>query len=260
MNLPAQRLRLRAIFCSVLTREISYCIARSRNIVEPCPLPSGLHNLGAERMSATLQETIDRLDDGKADALVLGFGLCNNGLHGLRPRSRPLVVPRAHDCITLLLGSKERYRQVFDAEPGTYYFSPGWLESPPEYHLQEPEEGRSQLGLAGLSYEALIAKYGEDNARYLMETLGGGTARYTRYAWVASELGPFPDYVRSVRDRAEKEGKRFEILQGALSLLQRALDGDWNGEDFVVCRPGQRLIARPADSIIGVEPATNDKR
>lgn len=260
MNAPAQPLRIRAIFCSVLTREMSYCIAHSRNIVEPCPLPSGLHNLGAERMSATLQETIDRLDDGKADALVLGFGLCNNGLHGLRPRNRPLVVARAHDCITLLLGSKERYQKVFNTEPGTYYFSPGWLESPPEYHLEGLQEGRSQLGLAGLSYEALVAKYGEDNARYLIDTLGGGTAHYTRYAWIASELGPFPDYVRSVRDRAEKESKRFEILQGGLSLLQRALDGDWNDEDFVVCQPGQRLIARPADAIIGVESAQNDKR
>lgn len=258
MNQPVPTLRIRALFCSVLTREISYAIARSRNIVEPHSLPSGLHNLGAEKMSATLQEAIDRLDDGQADATVLGFGLCNNGLAGLRPHHKPLVVARAHDCITLLLGSKERYKEVFEAEPGTYYFSPGWLESPPEHHLGQADQLRSQLGLQGPSYEALVDKYGEDNARYLMDTLKMGTDQYTRYAWIASALGAFPEYVGLVREQAQKDGKRFEVLQGGLSLLQRALDGDWNSEDFVVCQPGQRLVARPATSILDVEPVEDD--
>jgi len=38
------------------------------------------------------------------------------------------VVPRAHDCITLLLGSKERYAKLFGERPGTYWYSAGWLE------------------------------------------------------------------------------------------------------------------------------------
>jgi len=249
-----ERLHIRALFCSVITREVSYCIARSRNIVEPYTLPSGLHNEGAEKMSAKIQANIDRLDDGKVDAIVLGFGLCNNGTVGLRVRRSLLVVPRAHDCITFLLGSKERYREIFNAEPGTYYFSPGWLESPPDHYVSGAEQ-LTQMGMRGLNYEALVEKYGEENARYLMETLEMGTGHYTRYAWISTELGEFPEYMEQIRKKAEEDGKRFEALRGSVSLIQRALDGNWNNEDFAVCQPGQQLVARHSGSILDVEPA-----
>ena len=54
--------------------------------------------------------------------------LCNNGVAGLRTKRVSLIVPRTHDCITLLLGSKERYREYFDAHPGTYFHFTGWIE------------------------------------------------------------------------------------------------------------------------------------
>jgi hypothetical protein len=37
------------------------------------------------------------------------YGLCNLALTSLRARAVPVVVPRAHDCITLYLGSRQRY-------------------------------------------------------------------------------------------------------------------------------------------------------
>ncbi|MFV1980286.1 MAG: DUF1638 domain-containing protein [Rhodothermia bacterium] len=33
------------------------------------------------------------------------------------------VLPRAHDCITLLMGSRTRYLEYFKAHPGTYFRS-----------------------------------------------------------------------------------------------------------------------------------------
>ena len=39
-----------------------------------------------------------------------------------------LVVPRAHDCITLFLGSKERYLDYFQTHPGVYFKTSGWIE------------------------------------------------------------------------------------------------------------------------------------
>jgi hypothetical protein len=59
-------------------------------------------------MSARIQESIDRVDPARHEAVLLGYGLCNNGVVGLHAPV-PLVISRAHDCITLLLGSRERY-------------------------------------------------------------------------------------------------------------------------------------------------------
>jgi len=61
--------------------------------------------------------------------VVLGYGLCGNGLHGLKAGRHTLLAPRADDCIALLLGSYQAYRREFDAEPATYWLSKGWLES-----------------------------------------------------------------------------------------------------------------------------------
>ena len=79
-------------------------------------------------MRERLQAAIDATDPGKHDAVALAYGLCNNGLVGLVARQLPVVIPRAHDCITLFIGDRQRYEEYFHANPGTYYYTSGWLE------------------------------------------------------------------------------------------------------------------------------------
>jgi len=55
--------------------------------------------------------------------------LCGNGLNGIRAGQHILLIPRADDCIAILLGSYQVYKQEFQSAPGTYYLSKGWLES-----------------------------------------------------------------------------------------------------------------------------------
>ena len=47
----------------------------------------------------------------------------SRGVHAQRCR---IAITRAHDCITLLLGSKERYAEYVAQHPGTYWYSAGW--------------------------------------------------------------------------------------------------------------------------------------
>ena len=90
--------------------------------------PRACTTSGGKPMAAKIQEAVDRTPEGVYDAILLGYGLCGNGLDGLTARHTRLVLPRAHDCIALLMGSRERYRAYFEANPGTYYRSTGWLE------------------------------------------------------------------------------------------------------------------------------------
>ncbi|MGB9605296.1 MAG: DUF1638 domain-containing protein, partial [Bryobacteraceae bacterium] len=121
-------MRLRLIGCEILYRELCWAVAHSVNQVDLEFLPKALHDLGAAPMRARLQEAIDRTDDGRYEAVLLGYALCGMGLAGLAARSLPLIVPRAHDCITLFLGSRERYLEYFRARPGTYFLTTGWIE------------------------------------------------------------------------------------------------------------------------------------
>ena len=96
-------MRLLLIGCSVLIRELSDAIVHSPHLIDAQYLAAGLHDSGAKAMRLRIQQAIDAADPSHYDAIVLGYALCGNGLAGLRARAVQLVLPRAHDCITLLM-------------------------------------------------------------------------------------------------------------------------------------------------------------
>ncbi len=236
------------IACAVLTRECYYCAAMSRNVVDIRFLAQGLHDIGESKMSAKLQAEIDSVPAGEYDAILLGYGLCSNGIRGLRA-PLPLVAPRAHDCITLLMGSKEAYQAYFDRNPGTFYQSVGWIERA-RSNLSNPESTTRQMGMS--SYEEYVKQYGEENAKYLVEVLGG-FKHYDRLAYIDTEVGDSGAYRDCTREQADKRGWRFDLLKGSTTLLWRMMQGEWDEEDFLVVAPGQAIAPSYDGSIVRSE-------
>ena len=244
-------MRLKLIGCQVFSREMAAVAARSRNQIDVEILSKGLHNIGCVDMSERLQAEIDRVPAGY-DAILLGYGLCNNGLAGLRARAVPLVAPRAHDCITVLLGSKERYLDYFEHHPGTYFKSTGWIE-----HEKNPDD-LDQLSIARrnsmqASLEELTARYGEENGRYLWDELVNHSRHYGQFTFIEMGVEPDDRFERQTREEAAQRGWKFEKIQGDLSMLQRFVDGEWAESEFLTVPPGQQLVARYDETIIAAE-------
>jgi hypothetical protein len=237
-------------------REISHCIAQSTNIVDVNFLKKGLHDIGQKEMSTALQDEINNVPKDTYDAILLGYGLCNNGIKGLTTEYNRLVVPRAHDCITLLLGSKEKYMDYVDKNPGTYFRSTGWIErnTPILEEDGKPRSTMTQLGF-NRTLEELIEKYGEDNGRYIMETMESwqGPNNYDTLGYIDMDIGNFDRYEEQSRQEACDKGWSFKRLQGDTSLLQRLVDGDWNNDEFLIVEPGQRIEPVYLGEIIKVE-------
>jgi hypothetical protein len=249
-------MRLKVIACEVVARELYACAARARQAADVTLLPQGLHD-NSDTCRTRLQERINAVDAQRFDAVLLGYGLCNNSLMGLVSGPVPLVVPRAHDCITLLLGSKERYAALFAERPGTYWFSSGWIES----HEREGErfEPRQNSGLGptyGAAYDELVAKYGEDNARYLADFMKGWEAHYTHGCLITFDFTAHLGLDDKVRRLCAEKGWEFAAVPGDLRLLQAGLDGDWDNERFLVLREAG-LAVRPShdDAILSACPA-----
>ena len=118
---------LKCITCEALARPVYLCAARSPHIVDVELLQRGLHNQPAD-LRTRLQALIDVAQSRSYDAVLLAYGLCGQATAGLIARNVPLVIPRAHDCITLFLGSRLRYRDQFENYPGTYWYSQDYIE------------------------------------------------------------------------------------------------------------------------------------
>lgn len=245
--------RLRLIACEVFLREMSALIASSPHQIDAGYLPKGLHDLGAKPMRSRLQQAVDGVDAESCDAILLGYGLCNNGLHHLEATSVPLVIPRAHDCITLFLGSRKRYMEVFQDKPGTYFLTSGWMERGGVGDDLKQFSIEEQNGM-NMSYEELVEKYGEDNAEFLWEELCDTYKHYKRYAYIAMGVEPAHRFEAEAKERAAERGWEYERLEGDLGLLQRFLYGDWHEEDFLVVPVGHRIVANYADHIVHAEP------
>lgn len=193
-------MRLKVIGCELLSREVHYCAAQSNAIVDVEFVPKPVSEQPRAGMCATLQAMVDAQTGRGYDAIAFAFGLCHGGLVGIKARSIPLVVPRAHDCVTLLFGHKQRFWDFFQAHPNTRYQSSGMIE---RNFTDENMEQRAfkQLGL-DKSYEQLVAQHGEDNARYIMEELGNWGKHYDSIAFIEMGIVPSLGYDRATQEYA----------------------------------------------------------
>ena len=241
-------MKICVISCEVLVGECSRAAGQSPHIVTLSFQKFGLHDKPDE-LRETVQQEIDKASDGKSDYILLGYGLCSRGTAGLVVRDTPIVIPRAHDCITLLLGSRERYQREFEAHPGTYYYSQGWIER---------KEGEVTQGgfevvkdcQAEERFQEYVEKYGEDNARFLMEQESQWLANYNRAAFLNMGLGNIDYYREFTQQVAESHGWSYEELAGDTRLIDRLLGGDWDESEFLIVRPGQRTVESVASGII----------
>jgi hypothetical protein len=174
---------LKVLACEIAKRELQFAADRSKNDVELEFLPQGYHDdpaSGGEK----IQKHINAVPANKYDAIVLGYGLCGKILAGIACTHTPLVIPRAHDCITFFLGSKERYQKCFSGQPGTYYFTAGWLECA----ARQGAKGMSWGGAASpansasnlrANYNHWVEKFGEEQAKYLLEEISRWAETYS---------------------------------------------------------------------------------
>ncbi len=238
--------RYLVVACRVLRREIYFCAARVRPIIDVEFLPQGLHDEPA-RLRWAVQRVIDEKSAGY-DAVLLGYGLCSNGVEGVVCQRCPLVLPRAHDCITLLIGSRHRYQRYFDAHPGTYWYSPGWIEE-----SRQPGGDRYRE-----TFSEYVEKYGRENAEYLMRLQQAWLSKYRRAAFVNWNLDCSEEYRQLTRRCAEELGWEYDELEGDPRLLVRMLSGEWDEDEFVIVPPGYTIKSAFNEDIVVASPVDKE--
>jgi hypothetical protein len=233
-------MRYKVLACKALFRELSLLASQTQTILDITYMRQSLHDT-PDLLRRALQAEIDSIDDdtdlhsngqksGRVfDAILLGYGLCSNGVAGLSSRKHTLVVPRTDDCIGLYLGSYPIYREYFDAHPGTYWYNASWIEN-----AYTPSEKNRRIKL-----EEYTALYGEDNALYLVD-VETTTKNYNNAAYVYWDELPFPACEEYTRDAAAYYGWQFDRVRGDGSWLRDFIEGR-HDDRFAIAPPGEAL-------------------
>lgn len=235
--------KIALLACSVFESEVALQGANASHIVSRRMFHIGLHDR-PDVMRKTLQAAVDELDrEPGVEAIVLAYGLCGRGTAGLKAGRNKIVIPRAHDCFTVFMGSKEEYARRQAACPDCYYYSPGWNRA---RRVPGPER------LEALRVE-LSARFDPDQVEFLLEN--------ERALWAVRGHALFIDL--GTPDAAEEAdyargcaaglGWTFEHLYGDPRLLHDLLWCAWDDDRFQVVQPGQTLGHAVNESIFKVD-------
>ncbi|WP_119071826.1 DUF1638 domain-containing protein [Aggregatilinea lenta] len=243
--------RYLALTCEALARSTYAIAATTPHTVSVQLFEQGLHNT-PKVLRASLQAQIDAVPPGEYDAILLLYGMCGTSTIGLAARQLPLVIPRAHDCITLYLGSRERYDAEFNAHPGTYWYSLDYMERNRDANASGL--GAMNLGEMDEVYAEYVEKYGQDNADYLMEVMGEWGKHYDRAVFIDMDTGDGMRFEQMAQQQAERRNWLFERKQGNRRLLEMVLNGEWPDDEVLVVPPGHAIRQRAGDGLIAAEP------
>jgi hypothetical protein len=207
------------IACRVMEPELTKVLAEGGEEVEVLYLDQALHRTPA-KLLGQLQEKIDQVAQS-ASRIVLGYGLCSNGVVGVTARQQGVIIPRCHDCIALFLGSPSRYQEVFRQKPGTYYLTPGWIA-----------EKKDPLGIL----EENAAKFDQETAEWVMEE---ELKHYTHIALIDTGVEEMAPLRARAMENAEILKKRYEEIPGSLEYFRQIVSGPYNDDKFLCLKLGE---------------------
>ncbi len=225
---PVKRYHRAIIACGALRPELDALLADSgRDDIGLRYLEQNLHRT-PDRMPHVIQAAVDE-EQETADELVLGYGLCSNGVVGVRAPAQGLIIPRAHDCIAFFLGSRADYQATFNRTPGTYYLTPGWVA-----------EQKDPLGFLENDY---VPRVGREEAVWAAKE---ELKHYTRFVLIYSATTAD---LAALRRRAEENARFFdkelEIREGSDAYFRKILFGPHDEENFVHIPAGAVVVQRP---------------
>lgn len=234
------------IACAVLEDEVRHFARPFPDITHIEFLPQGLHN-EPDRLRREVQGAVERIESGfpEVTGIALAYGLCSRGVEGVRPLRCRVALPRAHDCITLLLGSRERYGDYVARHPGTYWYSPGWNRC----HVPPGPERHERL------FREYAEKYGAEDAQFLMEQEQSWFRKYNRAAYVHLGAGFTEADVAFSKGCADWLGWGFDLQSGDPALVSALLGGEWDDTRFVVIGPGQTFRMTADERVVEVVEA-----
>ena len=200
-----ETMRIGIISCETFERNLEPLIKDDPDIVHKEYLEFGLHEHPEELKKAVIDK-VNALE-GKVDAVLLGYGICNSLKDITLQLKVPTVQLRGDDCIGVLI-TPEEYTAERKKCAGTMYHTPyfalmnrEWFEKKMREHMPNYEE-------LGITMDW-----------YLQKMFDG----YSRVLFIDDGLGDIEKYVEMSRQFAVDLNLRHECRLGTPEILQQSL-------------------------------------
>lgn len=209
------------IACGSLKPELE-AIKNEGNGVRVEYMAQNLHR-SPKQLKEHLQEKLDEIDQlEEVQQLVLGYGLCSGGIVGLKVPGQGLVIPKVHDCIALMMGSRGSFNAYFNQNPGTYHLTESWIENE-----------KDPLGLLENEYTERVGReMAEDALRTELKN-------YTHISFINTGIGNEEKYRKRAQQNADFFGKQFLEIEGSGAYFRKMLYGPYDSKEFVHIEPYQ---------------------
>jgi len=224
------------VACRVMEPELEAARGDENNL-EIRYLDQGLHRT-LQKMSAISQEQVDKAAE-YASRIVIGYGLCSNGIVGVMARRQGLYFPHCHgDFIAFFMGSHQAYLKAFEARPGTYYLTPGWIA-----------EKKDPLGIIEEDY---TPRLGRETAFWVMEE---ELKHYTPISLINTGVGSIESLRKRAQENARVLKKEYKEIRGNLDFFKKLIRGPYSTGDFLFLKPGLKITQEMSLSeAIGCRP------
>ncbi|KIX13412.1 DUF1638 domain-containing protein [Dethiosulfatarculus sandiegensis] len=180
-------------------------------------LDIALH-LQPERLRQSIGEEVARLERN-GETILLAYGLCGRALEGVVAKKSTLVLSKVDDCVGMLLGSRQRHRQVLHENPGTYFLESHWLDTELNIFDQLKKD---------------LKRFPKERQQQLLKV---ALKHYNRLALLTGKDQSI-EPLKRCRQLAKKHDMTFCCLPKDLKLLDKLLHGPWDGPEFIVAPPG----------------------
>ena len=181
----------------------------------------GLH-LRPEKLKVRLQEEIEKTSG--FSRIVMGFGLCGGTMKDIKAGNIRLTVPRVHDCLPVLTGCADIYKNKSERVTGTFFTSGGWMEGERSF----PGE-----------YRRICTRYGPQKALGVMKTM---LDSYSRFMYIRTGHPREESSLRESLNLSAMLGLTHDIRTGNPDFLKRIVNGPWEDSEFINIDPGCSII------------------
>lgn len=208
-------MRTKILSCRTLEPEVRLAMEKCGCGFELEVLQENNHDVPA-RLRQNIQKKLDSMED--VDRVLLAFTTCGGTMVGLQTGNYELVIPRLDDCLSLLMGSMARRKEVLEGGFGLFV-TKSWLEN----------ENNTAAQL-----ERIRSKYPEARAKKIIEVMYGNFDSFN-----VIDTGAYD--VHTVLPRTEalarQLGLKHRIVPGTTGYLEELLQGPYDPQRFIRIPP-----------------------